>query len=306
MSARSRLDLVGLALFGLAVAGAAALVGSLLVGYGPSLDGIADRWLGPVVPLLAGDVDRRPLPRQIPGAHGVAARCARTDPLGVGRRLLLDRPVGRRSDAVPLDRGRVLARLLPLRRRRSPRARPQPTRRGRLARLVARRRDRRSRDRCGRCRRRVRAHRRGHRRLGARRRDEPRLSARRSPVGRARDRARVPDRRQARPYVGSSRARVHPVRSRGQRLPVPDRRGDVRGRDAPRRRLGARRGCARLGRLGAGDDAPKRRARLECVRASRRVRRARARECWSTTTSTRCTCSRSCSRPVASSPCSRA
>ncbi len=54
MGTRSRFELVGLALFGLALLGAAALVVSLVVGFGPTLDGLADRWLGPFVPLLAG------------------------------------------------------------------------------------------------------------------------------------------------------------------------------------------------------------------------------------------------------------
>jgi two-component system, cell cycle response regulator len=54
MGARSRLDLLGLALFGVAVAGAVALCFSLLVGFGPTVDGLADRWLGPLVPALAG------------------------------------------------------------------------------------------------------------------------------------------------------------------------------------------------------------------------------------------------------------
>ena len=54
MGARVRLDLLGLALFAAALAGAAALCASLLVGFGPALDALADRWLGPLVPLLAG------------------------------------------------------------------------------------------------------------------------------------------------------------------------------------------------------------------------------------------------------------
>src|SRR5688500_4126759 len=54
MSARSRSDLVGLALFALAVVGVSVHFFSLLVGFGPTLDGVADRWLGPLVPMLAG------------------------------------------------------------------------------------------------------------------------------------------------------------------------------------------------------------------------------------------------------------
>lgn len=54
MGVRTRLDVVGLTLFGLSVAGVAVHFYSLLVGLGPTLDGGADRWLGPLVPVLAG------------------------------------------------------------------------------------------------------------------------------------------------------------------------------------------------------------------------------------------------------------
>ena len=63
MGARSRLDLLGLALFGLVVVGVAVHVFSLLVGFGPAIDELADRWLGPLVPTLA--------------AASILARCAR-------------------------------------------------------------------------------------------------------------------------------------------------------------------------------------------------------------------------------------
>ena len=64
MGARSRLDLLGLALFGLAVVGVGILVFSLLVGFGPALDELADRWLGPFVPLVAAaSILARCLPR---------------------------------------------------------------------------------------------------------------------------------------------------------------------------------------------------------------------------------------------------
>ena len=185
---------------------------------------------------------------------------------------------GARPRALPVDRRRVLARLLPRGRHRH-RARPALAAQARVPRDdVARRGDRRDDDRRAGGDPRLRPRPRRDRRLRLGGGDRSRLSARRPWPARARRHAARAHRLAPRPRLGAVRARAvgvgglrHPLRTRDRarhRRAGHAARAGVAGRDAP----------ARLRRLAAaGGVVPARRAARARVRLPRRVHAAGAR-----------------------------